>query len=346
MVKKRVVLLFLLLSIAAKGQNISWDIHYDMSVDNHEHAKMDVGVSKTLYGLYLAPVVGLSWDSGKQSLNMGFDIDAKFGEVANPYQSSYLIYYKLDTPNHLVCAGRFPIKDLLDDFPEALIDDAHHFYDNSLDGILYRYSNERGYITTIYDMPWWVNNYLSEIMTLYSISKWSFGPLFLGYSFYLHHYAYAIDQGLIIDNIWLYPTLGIDLGKYISLDKAQITLNGVITAQRNRQITKDLFFPKGGEIGVSLEKWNVGINNTIYFGDNLHPYRGHDMLYIGEEMYGTTTGWYDRLECYYIPYQTELVEVSVSLMMHANGSGLGWQQKAGIVINLDNNNYKLKKKKR
>lgn len=317
-----------------KAQEICWDVHYDMSVDNHEHAKMDIGTSKTLYGLYLAPTVGLRWDSGKQSLNAGMDVDAMFGDVEQLMTPSYLIYYKLETPKHQVFAGRFPLKTLFDDLPEALMDDTHHFYDNTLDGVSYIYSNDRGYFKFIYDLPHWSGDYDSEIMTFYSTSMWSFGPISLGYKGYLHHYAYDIPGGLIIDNLWLYPTIECDFAKYLPVDRAAISLNGIFTAQRNRQVTKDLLFPMGGEVGLNLEKWGVGIDNTLYFGDNLHPYKEFDMLYLGEEMYGTTSGWYDRLELYYVPYSSEFVEVSISLLMHTNGSGFGWQQKAGIIINL------------
>lgn len=344
-VKTVILLIFLTWSLAA--QDVVWNVDFDVRLDNHEFAKMDVGESKTLFGLYLAPTIGFGWDNNIHSLNVGADLTANFGAVDKPYNGSFLAYYKLDAPKHKVMAGIFPVGDAFDDFTTAFISDEKRFWDRSLEGAMYVYRAKRGYVKLIFDMPRWKSDYLSEILTLYSSSKWTFGGFSIGYLFDLNHYAYSIDTGLVVDNYWLNPFVEYDFGRHIPIQEGKIGVGGIFTAQRDRTVTGVLSFPLGGELRVRLRNWNVGLDNTLYFGDNLMPYWGYDDLYHGSEMYRTQTGIYNRLECYYNPFSNEVMDLSISWIMHTDGKGVGWQQKAKISIALDGEKWKsmIKRKK-
>lgn len=69
----------MLLTTVLCGQEVVWNVDFDVRLDNHEFAKMDIGRSKTLFGLYLAPTVGFGWDENIHSLNVGGDLRASFG---------------------------------------------------------------------------------------------------------------------------------------------------------------------------------------------------------------------------------------------------------------------------
>lgn len=342
------VIISLLLTCAAYAQEVVWNVDFDVRLDNHEFAKMDIGRSKTLFGLYLAPTVGFGWDENIHSLNVGADLQTSFGLVGDePYTGSLLAYYKLDAPKHKVYAGVFPVGDMFDDFTTAFVSDEMRFNDRSLEGVAYVYRARRGYVKLIFDMPRWSRDYMSEILTLYSSSKWTFGGFSMGYLFDLNHYAYGIDRGLIVDNYWLNPFVEYSFGKYISLQKGIINIGGIVTAQRDRTVTNELIFPMGGQARLSVQKWNVGLDNTFYFGDNLMPYAGYVDLYHGSDMYMTQTGVYNRLECYFDAYTTDFMDVSISWIMHTDGVGIGWQQKAKVSIALDSGkwNSMIKQKK-
>ena len=339
---KSVIILILLTTVLC-AQEVVWNMDFDVRLDNHEFAKMDIGTSKTLFGLYLAPTVGFGWDENIHSLNVGADLRASFGEGSEWYKGSLLAYYRLNASKHEVYAGIFPVKDMFDDFSTAFVSDEMRFNDRSLEGVAYKFKGERGYVKVIFDMPRWRSDYLSEILTLYSSSKWTFGWFSLGYLFDLNHYAYSINTGLVVDNYWFNPFVEFSFGEYLKLQKGVINAGGLLTAQRDRTVTRELIFPMGFQGRVTLQKWNVGIDNTIYLGDNLMPYWGYENLYHGSEMYRTQTGLYNRLECYYKPYRSDFMDVSISWIMHTDGVGIGWQQKATLLINLDNMNFKKDK---
>jgi hypothetical protein len=349
MKRLELVILSLLFTCVMSAQQVVWNVDFDVRLDNHEFAKMDQGVSKTLFGLYIAPTVGFGWDENIHSLNVGADLKTSFGLIADePYTGSFLAYYRLNAPKHKVYAGIFPTGDLFDDFSTAFISDQKRFTDRSLEGVAYIFKGKRGYVKAIFDMPRWSSDYLSEILTLYSSSKWTFGGFSIGYLFDLNHYAYSINTGLVVDNYWLNPFAEFSFGKYIKLQKDVVNVGGLLTAQRDRTVTKELIFPMGFQGRVTLQKWNVGIDNTIYLGDNLMPYWGYEELYHGSEMYRTQTGLYNRLECYYEPYRSDIMDVSISWIMHTDGVGIGWQQKAKVCISLDSDIWKsmVKLKKR
>ena len=75
-------------------------------------------------------------------------------------------------------------------------------------------------------------------------------------------------------------------------------------------------FPCGGEMDVDIRKWNVGISNSLFYGNDMMPYYNSkdssgykygNMLYMGDPFYrvhdngSTAPGFYDRLEAYYEP---------------------------------------------
>lgn len=335
MKRVKLIILSLLLTTVASAQGVVWDIDFDVRLDNHEFAKMDIGQSKTLFGLYIAPTVGFGWDENIHSLNVGADLSASFGNGDNPYNGSFLAYYKLNNKRHQVYAGIFPVKDMFDDFSTAFISDEMRFYDRSLEGVAYKFTGDRGYVKVIFDMPHWRGDYLSEVLTLYSSSKWTFGKFSIGYLFDLNHYAYGINTGLVVDNYWFNPFVEFSFGEYIKLQRGVLSVGGIVTAQRDRSVARELMFPMGFQGRLTLQKWNVGIDNTIYLGDNLMPYWGYEGLYHGSEMYRTETGLYNRLECYYNAFRSDVMDVSLSWIMHTDGKGIGWQQKATLKVNLD-----------
>ena len=108
--------------------------------------------------------------------------------------------------------------------------------------------------------------------------------------------------------------------------------------------------PGGVQIEAHVQKWNFGIHNTFYAGDNLMPYYVAPFdnldygpgLYWGEPFY-RTDNIYDRLEIYWQPVRTSLMNLRVSSVHHYDGHKWGWQQKIIFTVNLGQNRIFNKK---
>lgn len=337
----------LFFSCSVFAQQIVWDVHFNLIFDNHEYSKMDVGLSKTLFGTNLTPTVGLGWDDNKHKLNVGLGVKNSFGNVDKRCNVDFLAYYEYNTQNHKFLAGAFPTKDNYDDFKTIFISDEKRYQDVVLEGLKYIYQNERGYVKLIYDWSRWKNDFSSDVFSLLSTSRWSFFELMnIGYQLNLTHYAYDVNTGLVVDNFKFNPYVEFDFGGLLHLQEGVVGLGPVLTMQRDRSVTSDFIFPTGGEFSLRVQKWNVGLYNSIYFGDNLMPYSYYIDLYCGSQMYATDSGLYDRAELYYVPVNGDKIKAKLSLIMHVNGYGqVGWQQNATIVVSLDHIKWKSLKRK-
>jgi hypothetical protein len=120
-------------------------------------------------------------------------------------------------------------------------------------------------------------------------------------------------------------------------------------------------FPNGIEGTLGLRHWNIGIEDTFYYGLNLMTYRGSayeeiadtdkyvDTIYQGETFYFTRRSvptWYNRAEVYWQPLLTDFVRARVSGIGHLItpagqdpgtriGPFLGFQAKASLIFDLD-----------
>jgi hypothetical protein len=348
MFKKVIFLSFLLLLVShiSRSQQFVWDVSFVTQFDNHEFAKMDRGESKTLFASFLTPTVGLGWGDGKHSLMFGGDLVRFFGDYVKPYQWDLQLFYHFKNTNFDIYAGAYPQGDSYSDFSTAFINDTKRFMDGILEGVKFTYKNDYGYVRMILNWPRRDHEWKSEILTIYSTLKFDFKWFYLGYMFDMNHYAYSISNGNVVDNIWANPFIGFSFNKYLPLQVLDLRLGWIQTIQKDRWITKDFIFPSGGIVDFTIQKWGVGVRNSIYFGKNLMPYYNNlnadgliygSELYYGDVMYSTDSGLYNRLEAYYNAFSNGYINLSFNLIMHTDGYGkIGWQQGAKVVVNLNN----------
>ena len=119
-------------------------------------------------------------------------------------------------------------------------------------------------------------------------------------------------------------------------------------------------FPMGAEAVLDVRNWNLGVEDTFYYGDNQMIYRSisyadissatvySGTVYSGQTFYYTRRGypsWYNRLELYWQPLNSGFVSTRVSAVSHfimpsgeeenRIGPFIGMQAKASILFNLD-----------
>lgn len=340
-----VVLLSLLLTTEAVAQQFLWDVDFRMGFDNREYAQMKTQPSGTLYGAILAPRVGLGFGEG-HSVYIGGQVGRFFGKADPKYSYDWMLYYQYDGEHLKANAGAFPMSRLRGEFPVAFFDDCL-FFDTILEGVHIGYGSDTWYLEAALDWIGMVDEQTRESFYVYSYGRKDIGMFYGAYTYMMYHYASSYTVRGVVDNIWLYPHIGVQLSKVLPLDKFDIRAGWLQTFQNNR-ISGDGFVLPGGFQGeFRLEKWGFGIYETIYAGPSLLPFfdtpdaAGMPYgtgLYCGDRFYGTESGIYNRLELYFAPTiakVSDYLNLRIAAVIQCDGVDWGWQQLVQVVVNLD-----------
>ena len=236
-------------------------------------------------------------------------------------------------------------------YSNAFFSDSLAFYDNNLEGLLLKFTREKAYFEVGCD---WMGQYgqnRREKFMVFTSGEGKVLPFMsLGYAGYMLHYANSVQVKGLIDNILVNPYMRFDLGQNVGLQTLSLRLGWLQAMQRDRKHVGEFVFPCGGEFDQEVRKWNVGVYNRMFFGQNMMPYySGADdggfkygsSLYYGDPFYrvhddgSTGAGFYDRLELYYEPKIGDCLSIRVSALFHFNGAKYsGSQQMVCIRFNL------------
>ncbi len=335
------------------AQEFLWEVDFRMMLDNREYEEMKTSPSLTNFGAVIAPRVGIGFGNG-HSLMFGGHVDRYFGQSFPEYDAELSLYYQYDGPHLKINAGAFPYTRLTGDYPLAISDEVL-FFDTNMEGLLVRYEKETWSLELALD---WVGMYDSttrENFYVYSYGRKEIGPVYGAYSFFMNHYSNSARTNGVVDNVWLYPHVGIMLEKYLPLTQFDVRVGWLQTFQNNRTDGPEYDLPGGFQAEVRLEKWGVGIYEMLYVGPSLMPYwyledsvgiQYGSNLYGGVQFYANDSGIYNRLEVYYSPTIAKVsdwLDFKIAVAMQFDGADWGWQQIAQLVVNLDSRQFKKKK---
>jgi hypothetical protein len=334
------------------GQKFLWDVNYRMNFDNREYSTMQTtNKSQTLFGAFLTPQIGFG--IGDHSVMFGGNLLRNFGQQQPKYHGDLMLYYNYNSERFKANVGSFPSHKLIGGYSTAFFSDDILYYDTSIEGIQLQYWGKRGFFELVLDWLSMKDGDAKEIFAIYSATRWNFDWFFLGYNADLGHYVGNGGVVNVVDNYLVYPFIGLDLSKTINFEKAELKLGWMQSVQRDRYYVGDFVYPNGAMIELGLEKWNIGINNSFYYGDNLMPYYYNtdyygdqygSWVYHGELFYHTDSKIYDKLEVYWRPFKNDYFNLDITLRFHFDGVGnMGSQQLAKVSLNL--NNFTLNKLK-
>ena len=267
-------------------------------------------------------------------------------------------------------AGIHPRSVLGGDYTRAIFADDVSYYDPNLEGMTLKFTAPKFSSELTFDVIG--TKGVDRIGSEMAFTAGSYRPLdwlSLGWSgAYTHvsgNYLYECD----VDNVLLNPYLKFDIGRFLHMQEFSLKVGPVASYQYDYSLQpsgdeEDGYaeywesprYPLGVEAILNIRHWNLGIENTFYYGDNLMPYRSSyyaditdaayyvPALYNGEEFYFTRRNgpaWYDRVELYYNPLSTGFVSAKLSAVGHLIkpatdlGPFIGWQAKATLLFNLE-----------
>ena len=173
--------------------------------------------------------------------------------------------------------------------------------------------------------------------------------LSLGYSAYLYHYSCSERAVGVVDNVLLNPYIVLDLADKTKMQTFSMRLGWLQAMQNDREMVGRYVFPSGAEFDLEVRKWNVGVRNEFFYGNNMMPYYhskdpgGYsysNLLYMGSPFYQvhdkSYAGVADRLEIYYAPQLgLPYLDFRISAIFHFNGTIYsGCRQMVSLNFNL------------
>lgn len=337
--KALLIILFSTVTLGASAQKFDWNVDFETKFDNREYAPCRFSSSKTIFGAVLTPTVGVRWGEGSRFM-AGVDLSHYFGSEKWMNTPEAVMFYNYSSEHYFAAAGMFQRSMMIGEYSSSIFGGRYRFQDRIIDGVLLQYKGRLGHLELGLD---WDGMYSDSTKTresfrVFSAGRIEYSLLFAGYGFSMYHLANSsVNHEGVVDNIIANPYIGVEFASLLPLDKLYLKLGWQQSAQRNRRTQDKFSLPFGGEIEIGIEKWGVGLTNRTYIGKNLFPLWAlyGTRLYSGESFYSTTKGIYNRTAIYYKAVRRNGVDLTLTLALHYDGVGVGFQQIAQLNIYLN-----------
>jgi len=317
-----------------------WNTSLNHFFDNREYNNT-INWSQTLFGLRLAPEIGLRFDHF-YSIMVGMNFLANYGDRPAIKATDYIAYFQYQGNKFNCYAGLIPRSKSIGGYAYAFFSDSINYYVPNLSGMLLQYRGKSGYAEFGIDWKSMITNSEREKFLLFHSSRINIRSFYAGLQASMYHHGTTHLDDELVDNILLYPHIGVDLAAATRFDLFDVRVGWMQAFQNDRTYVGKYVTPGGFQFDLQLEKWRFGIINTLYTGQNLMPYwevpnlRGYyrSDLYWGEPFYRSDSV-YDRLELYWQPRIGNRLQLRISSVHHYCGHQWGgWQQKVNLIVNL------------
>ena len=327
----------MVMGLSVSAQELVLELDFDTHFDNREYASNGFNIPQTLFSSRLTPRVGIQWE-GVNRLMVGVDLSTNFESSRNSLiRVQPTVYYQFKTENIQANAGMFDKNELIGEYSPAFFSDSVNFYQNKIAGFMGRYTSsarEKTYIEMALNWEGISTADSREMFRIISAGRYTFGKVYMGYALTVFHFAHSATEQNLTDNALANPFVGIEFDAYFDFN---IKGGFLIAPQRARSLDNSWRMPKGGMLDISLTKWGLKLENSLYLGENLQPhfntYGGE--LYAGERFFSTTKGIYNRTEIgYEKSFFNKTLSLEAGMVFHYDGVGLGNQQVVKLSVNL------------
>ena len=355
----------------------TYDVDFEMNFDNREYYSSNFSNSMTIFGARLTPSAGITVRQDSKMIHKvmgGIDIMKDFGASISPVDVTpehspelsgnqlntnlfreLVLYYGMNVKSgdndFSMYAGIFPRRFSDGSYSTAFFSDSLKFYDNNFEGLLLKLKRPKAYFELGCDWMGQYGNFRREKFMVFSSGEGKVSPMLsLGYSAYMYHFACSNDVDGVVDNMLVNPYARLELGPKVGFQELSVTLGWLQGLQHDRKNVGHYVFPGGGELKTEIKKWNAGIRNSLFWGDDMMPYYNSrdeggftygERLYMGDPFYRINddgrigSGIYDMLEIYYEPHLGRFLEIRIGARFHFHSRGYsGCQQIVNLRFNL------------
>jgi hypothetical protein len=321
---------------AAQEVKPEWNVAFFSFADNREYKPEQHQIPQSILGSWLVPEVGLRFDS-IHHLHTGVELQHYFGDADKDLQQmGYVAYYRYNSNPFELYVGSFPAWRLLADYPNAL------FYDSVVNmrinsaNIFWKIFGERWHTDIWLDWTGRQTVTQRETFLVGIAGKYRFKKTYAALQSYMHHFAHAAgsnDQH-IVDNGMARSCVGVGTPVGFLLDSLNVNAGMLGAYTRERGVDLRYQFSGGFFSEVTLEKFGVGVKNTLYIGENLMPlYNKYNAehLYWGDPFYQNT--FYNRSDFYVQIFDATRVQARFTWSMHAAAGFITHQQMFTLNVN-------------
>lgn len=366
-----------------KNINVDYglDMQYYLNSRNFKSSSDYFMDTETLHLARISPSVGVSVRQSRNAvhrLRLGVDLTKNLGENPSGHElyskdendpalrnlklfNEIFYYYNFEAETRAgifdMYAGIYPRLAMEGDYSRAIFSEETIMNDPNLEGIMMKYKSQRLKAEAGFD--WMGQKGLDrfDMLMAYtagnvSILDW----LSAGWAGSYMHFGGSYIFNYDVHNAIFNPYVKFDLAGLTSIQELSLKAGGLISAQKDNDIFESLHTPVAAEGILTVRNWNAGLENTLFYGDNMMPFCSNSYtedyetdvytgyLYSGETFYYTRRGFpsgYDRLELFYEPDISSYMKLRFSGVGHlifpesAVGTFLGWQAKVTLVFSLD-----------
>ena len=169
-------------------------------------------------------------------------------------------------------AGIFDRKELLGDYSLAFFGDSTAFYHNRLSGFLGHYKSterENTYVEMAIDWEGMYSEQSREMFRIISAGRYTLDKVLLSATPSMFHFAGKIGNENVTDNLLVNPYAGWDSTPTSTSTSSGVSVRTPAGAQHRVIMEKQ----KGAQIDFVMTKWGVKLENNLYLGENLQPFR-------------------------------------------------------------------------
>ena len=270
-------------------------------------------------------------------------------------------------------AGIHPRTVLQGDYSRAILADDLIYYDPNIEGVTAQYTSPKFSAEVVTDLLSTKGvDRIGGAMAFASLefrpAAWFAAGLSGSFTHASGNYLYPCDVDFALAN----PYLKLDFAPLTDVQEFYVKAAGLVTHQIDRdivhidgdtgeEVAEQPHHPLGAEFTLGFRHWNIGIEDTFYYGDNLMTYQSSSYedisdskkycgtLYQGQSFYftrRTVPTWYNRAEVYWQPLTMDFVSARLSGVGHfitpagqdpetRIGPFIGLQAKASLLFNLD-----------
>ena len=353
--------IFILSALTARAQQFDYNVGVQYGFINSEYSssKNLFEESGTFNRANLTAEAGMRFDQ-KAGLTHTVRGGLVFGKelglsIEDQLDKQFLAYYRIDKKtlwgNLSAAMGIFPRNFSEGKYHEAIFSKEHCFTDTAFEGMMIKYREKGFYGELGLD---WFGKYGTgsrERFQILSAGKWTmFGDFSLGWDACIYHFACSEELSNVVDNMFAHPYVLYEPAT--SLQKFSVSAGWMQKYDWDRACPDEKKFNGGLTANLKIGHWNVGLDNELFFGQDLMPnfIESNDGvfyktdLYFGNRFYHTQIegfSLYNRAEIFYEPSIGDWIKLRISAIFHiGNPTGefgffRGWQQLLTVAVDLD-----------
>lgn len=303
--------------------SFAYDTDFLLYFDNREYDRTPGQRSQTIFGVRLAPEIGVQIADSTESthkLMAGVSYNQPFGASWGEITVKPTIYYRIETKGFDINLGFVPYRYLKETLPEYILSDTISYYNSNLQGALFQYESKHGFASLMADWRGMYSNETREAFRVIATGQYRYKWLQAGGYAMLNHLANSTQTNCVYDDIMVNPYIGFDFGGITPLDSLNLRLGYIGGFQRERA-TETAMFTHAFNAEFFLRWRFLGFKQSLYYGNSLYPLyeKQGATLNMGDSWYQSKL--YSRTDLFIYLYNNRFVNCYFSFNLHINETG-------------------------